>query len=175
MSFPLFFRNPQYFPLLSDCSQNMGILTSGFRWTDTNFESHRSRLQNQSKKVKPKCKLALQGYSLSTSSNPAIDFELPSVSIPANGYTLIYTTGGTVGSSQAGLDLLTSLPLSSNGGSVVLLDSSGNIASAVQYPRCGSLNCQHTCFPDVMACRNCVQRANLFAARCHSRILDDSC
>ena len=77
----------------------------------------------------------LQGYSLSTSSNPAIDFELPSVSIPANGYTLIYTTGGTVSSSQAGGDLQTSLPLSSNGGSVVLLDGSGDIVSAVQYPR----------------------------------------
>lgn len=79
--------------------------------------------------------VALQGYSLSTSSNPAIDFELPSVSIPANGYTLIYTTGSTVGSSQAGGDLLTSLPLSSNGGSVVLLDGSGKIISVVQYPR----------------------------------------
>ena len=79
--------------------------------------------------------VALQGYSLSSSSNPATDFELPSVSIPANGYTLIYTTGSTVGSSQAGGDLLTSLLLSSNGGSVVLLDGSGNIVSAVQYPR----------------------------------------
>jgi len=46
----------------------------------------------------------------------------------------VYTTGKTT-AAQSGSDLLTSLPLSQNGGSVVLLDSSGNIASAVQYPR----------------------------------------
>lgn len=72
-------------------------------------------------------------------------FELPPVSIPANGYTLIYTTGSTVGSSQAGGDLLTMLPLSSNGGSVVLLDNSGTIVSAVLYPRYVSVNCSVLC------------------------------
>lgn len=80
---------------------------------------------------------------MSTSSNPAIEFDLPSVSIPANGYTLIYTTGSTVGSSQAGGDLLTMFPLSSNGGSVVLLDNSGTVVSAVQYPRYGF--CEQQC------------------------------
>lgn len=76
----------------------------------------------------------MQGYSLSTSSNPAFNFMFPSVSIPAGGYQLVYITGKTT-AAQAGNDLLTSLPLSVNGGSVVLLDGSGNIASAVQYPR----------------------------------------
>lgn len=80
----------------------------------------------------------MQGYTLSTSSNPAVDFELPPTSIPAGGYILIYTTGKSVGGGQAGGDLLTSLPLSSNGGSVVLLDNTGTIVSAVQYPRYGS-------------------------------------
>ena len=79
--------------------------------------------------------LLVQGYSLSTSSNPAMVFQIPSTSIAAGAAILIYTTGKSVGSSQAGGDLLTSLPLSSNGGSVILLDGSGNIASAVQYPR----------------------------------------
>ncbi|KAL3145208.1 hypothetical protein ABBQ32_000957 [Trebouxia sp. C0010 RCD-2024] len=78
--------------------------------------------------------VSLQGYTLTTSSNPAINFQLPATSIPPGGYILIYTTGKSVGGSQAGGDLLTSLPLSSNGGSVVLLDSSGTIASAMQYP-----------------------------------------
>ncbi|KAL0031002.1 hypothetical protein WJX79_008100 [Trebouxia sp. C0005] len=75
----------------------------------------------------------LQGYSLSTSSNQAFNFQFPSVSIPAGGYQLVYVTGKTT-AAQAGSDVLTSLTLSKNGGSVVLLDGSGNIASAVYYP-----------------------------------------
>jgi len=78
--------------------------------------------------------LCVQGYSLSTSSNQALNFQFPSVSIPAGGYQLVYVNGKTT-ASQAGGDVLTSLPLSKNGGSVVLLDGSGNIASAVSYPR----------------------------------------
>lgn len=78
--------------------------------------------------------ISVQGYSLSTSSNQAFNFQFPSVSIPAGGYQLVYVTGKTT-ASQAGSDVLTSLPLSKNGGSVVLLDGSGNIASAVSYPR----------------------------------------
>ena len=59
------------------------------------------------------------------------------MSIPAGGYQLVYVTGkSTV--SQSGSDVLTSLTFSKNGGSVVLLDTSGNIASAVQYPRYSS-------------------------------------
>ena len=80
------------------------------------------------------CACFLQGYTLTTSSNPSTTFQFPSVSIPANGYILVYTTGKTTAAQNNG-DLLTTLPLSKNGGSVVLLDGSGNIASAVQYPR----------------------------------------
>lgn len=78
--------------------------------------------------------ISVQGYSLSTSSNQAFNFQFPSVSIPAGGYQLVYVTGKTT-ASQAGSDVLTSLPLSKNGGSVVLLDGNGNIASAVSYVR----------------------------------------
>jgi hypothetical protein len=78
--------------------------------------------------------VSMQGYSLSTSNNQAFNFQFPSVSIPAGGYQLVYATGKTT-AAQAGNDVLTSLPLSKNGGSVVLLDGSGNIASAVYYPR----------------------------------------